>query len=194
MRANIKSISHRCYLFEVAFVCELTKETIHLPLGCLQGGTGKFDGYCAGTATNNRGRNAPNWSSAYPQVPTTEACSPLAHSPRRILAAQASPERYSSADRFASRGEKEQVLRQREKEGARWCWIRCRRWSSAPLRGPRCCESPAPPGAQGAWGSLANTHHHPRTLNPMDPALRACVDTPPPAPRDHRPKRSVQAL
>ena len=36
--ANLKSISHRCYLFEVAFVRELTKETIVLPLGCLQGG------------------------------------------------------------------------------------------------------------------------------------------------------------
>ena len=39
--ANIKSITHRCYIFEVAFVWELTKETIHLPLGCLQGGLGK---------------------------------------------------------------------------------------------------------------------------------------------------------
>ena len=29
---NIKSDSHRCYLREVAFVWELTKETIHLPL------------------------------------------------------------------------------------------------------------------------------------------------------------------
>jgi len=36
--ANLKPISHRCYRFEVAFVWELTKETIHLPLGCLQGG------------------------------------------------------------------------------------------------------------------------------------------------------------
>ena len=36
--ANLKSISHRCHLLEVAFVCELTKETIDLPLGCLQGG------------------------------------------------------------------------------------------------------------------------------------------------------------
>ena len=36
--ANLKSISHRCYLFDVAFVWELTKETIHLPLSCLQGG------------------------------------------------------------------------------------------------------------------------------------------------------------
>jgi len=36
--ANLKSISHRCCLFEVAFVWKLTKETIHLPLGCLQGG------------------------------------------------------------------------------------------------------------------------------------------------------------
>ena len=39
LRANLKSISHRCYLFEVAFVWELTKETIDLPLGCLQGGS-----------------------------------------------------------------------------------------------------------------------------------------------------------
>jgi len=38
--ANLKSISHRCYLFEVAFEWELTKETIVLPLGCLQGGEG----------------------------------------------------------------------------------------------------------------------------------------------------------
>jgi len=37
-RANLKSISHRCYFFEVAFVWELTKETIVLPLGCLHGG------------------------------------------------------------------------------------------------------------------------------------------------------------
>ena len=37
LRANLKSISHRCQLFDVAFVWELTKETIHLPLGCLQG-------------------------------------------------------------------------------------------------------------------------------------------------------------
>jgi len=37
--ANLKSISHRCHPILVAFVWELTKETIHLPLGCLQGGT-----------------------------------------------------------------------------------------------------------------------------------------------------------
>ena len=36
--ANSKSISHRCYLFEVAFVWGWTKETIDLALGCLQGG------------------------------------------------------------------------------------------------------------------------------------------------------------
>ena len=41
MRANLKSISLRCYLFEAAFVWDLTKETIVSPLGCLQGG-GKF--------------------------------------------------------------------------------------------------------------------------------------------------------
>jgi len=38
LRENLRSISHRCHLFEVACVWELTKETIHLPLGCLQGG------------------------------------------------------------------------------------------------------------------------------------------------------------
>ena len=36
--ANLKSVYHRCNLFEVAFVWELTKETIVLPLGCLKGG------------------------------------------------------------------------------------------------------------------------------------------------------------
>ena len=36
--ANRKSISHRCHPILVAFVWELTNETIHLPLGCLQGG------------------------------------------------------------------------------------------------------------------------------------------------------------
>ena len=36
--ANLKSISHRCYLILVAFVWKLTKETIELPLGCLLGG------------------------------------------------------------------------------------------------------------------------------------------------------------
>ena len=38
LKANLKSISHRCYLFEVSFEWGLTKETIHLPLACLQGG------------------------------------------------------------------------------------------------------------------------------------------------------------
>jgi len=35
--AKLKSISHRCYLFEVAFVWGLTEKTIDLFLGCLQG-------------------------------------------------------------------------------------------------------------------------------------------------------------
>ena len=33
---NLKSLSHRCHPIMVAFVWELTKETIYLPLGCLQ--------------------------------------------------------------------------------------------------------------------------------------------------------------
>ena len=37
--AHLKSISHRCYLQEVAFEWELSKETIYFPLGSLQGGS-----------------------------------------------------------------------------------------------------------------------------------------------------------
>ena len=38
-RVNLESTSHRCFLREVAFEWEVTnKETIHLPLGCLQDG------------------------------------------------------------------------------------------------------------------------------------------------------------
>jgi len=36
--ANLKSIAHRCHPILVAFVWKLTKETIELHLGCLQGG------------------------------------------------------------------------------------------------------------------------------------------------------------
>ena len=36
LRANLRSISHRCYPIEAASVCVLNSETIHLPLGCLQ--------------------------------------------------------------------------------------------------------------------------------------------------------------
>ena len=39
VRQNPRSISLRCHLFEVAFVWELTIQPIHLPLGCLQGGS-----------------------------------------------------------------------------------------------------------------------------------------------------------
>ena len=36
---NLKSISHGCYPILVAFVWELTKYTIDLPLACLLGGS-----------------------------------------------------------------------------------------------------------------------------------------------------------
>ena len=39
--ADLKSISHRCYLREVVFEWELTQETICLPLSCLQGGNSR---------------------------------------------------------------------------------------------------------------------------------------------------------
>jgi len=35
--ANLMSISHTCYLREVAFEWELTKKNMHWPLNCLQG-------------------------------------------------------------------------------------------------------------------------------------------------------------
>ena len=38
LRANLKSTSHRYHVFEVGSVWELTKETTHLPLSCLQDG------------------------------------------------------------------------------------------------------------------------------------------------------------
>ena len=38
LRENLKSIFHKCHLWEVAVVWELSKVTIHLPLGCLQDG------------------------------------------------------------------------------------------------------------------------------------------------------------
>jgi len=43
--ANIKSISHRCHPILVAFVWELTKETIYLPMGCLQGGSHQHEAF-----------------------------------------------------------------------------------------------------------------------------------------------------
>ena len=38
LRANLKSISYRYYIFEVAFLWVLTTETMNLTLSCLQGG------------------------------------------------------------------------------------------------------------------------------------------------------------
>ena len=49
LRANLKSISHRRHLFDVAFLWELTKGTIHFPQGCLQGGMQRTAG-AAGAA------------------------------------------------------------------------------------------------------------------------------------------------
>ena len=45
---QLKSISRRCHLFEVAFVWELAKATIHLLLSCLQGEEGywKVPAFC----------------------------------------------------------------------------------------------------------------------------------------------------
>ena len=44
-RANRKSISHRCFLRELAFEWWLTHEIIYLPVGCLQGGDVEETGF-----------------------------------------------------------------------------------------------------------------------------------------------------
>ena len=44
--ATLKLIFHRCHPILVAFVWELTQETIDLPLGCLQGGGVSTKGTC----------------------------------------------------------------------------------------------------------------------------------------------------
>ena len=53
--ANRNPISHLCKPILVAFVWELTKETINLPLGCFQGGVEEV------TGPSSRGRGA-QWS------------------------------------------------------------------------------------------------------------------------------------
>jgi len=57
--ANLKSISHRCHPILVAFVWELTKETIYLPLGCIQGGKSTIRPGPRSTSTFHRA-----WASA----------------------------------------------------------------------------------------------------------------------------------
>ena len=51
---NLKSFSHRCHPILVAFVWELTEETIDLPLGCLQGGQTSSDQLCESSGTKER--------------------------------------------------------------------------------------------------------------------------------------------
>ena len=69
--ANLKSISRRCHPIQVAFVSELTEETIDLPLGCLQGGErcavgAQFVGGMTGSALEaTQGQN----DSSFSQLP-----------------------------------------------------------------------------------------------------------------------------
>jgi hypothetical protein len=60
LMANLKSISRRCHLFEVAFVWESAKATIHLPLGCLQSGVGSCSKPCFDDAAAQWLRQAPH--------------------------------------------------------------------------------------------------------------------------------------
>ena len=68
--ANIKSISRRCYLREVSFEWKLAQETIHLPLGCLQGGSP--DGPCCGRRATTSG---PRVASGSPSPEPPGSCS-----------------------------------------------------------------------------------------------------------------------
>jgi len=54
LRANLKSIFRRCFLREAASEWELTEETVHLPLSCLQGGPSQKAAYMSGLS-------APKW-------------------------------------------------------------------------------------------------------------------------------------
>ena len=69
LRANRKSISHRCYLFEVAFVWELVKEAIHLPLGCLQGGVDAPADPCAESTSGQAAAPSAKCTAAAVQTP-----------------------------------------------------------------------------------------------------------------------------
>ena len=53
--ANLKSISPRCFLREVAFEWELTKETIYLSLGCM---CPHSQGWCPPPSTASSSGNA----------------------------------------------------------------------------------------------------------------------------------------
>ena len=57
--ANLKSIPRRCHPILVAFVWELTKETIYLPMGFLQGGSGEREDRASVLGSGHRCRLAP---------------------------------------------------------------------------------------------------------------------------------------
>ena len=54
--ANRKSISHICHPILVAFVWELTQDTIYVPLGCLQGSVHQISREQAPYKVNSYGR------------------------------------------------------------------------------------------------------------------------------------------
>jgi hypothetical protein len=58
--ANLKSISHTCYLRDLSFEWVLSKETIYFSLGCLQGGVsarGREGGRCVRERASERDRS-----------------------------------------------------------------------------------------------------------------------------------------
>ena len=62
----LKSIALRCYFLAVAFVWELTEETMNWPLGCLQGGSRILTAEIIA-----HGRSERFWASAFKGTPDT---------------------------------------------------------------------------------------------------------------------------
>ena len=69
LRANVKSILHRCHPILVEFVWELTEETVDLPLGCLQGGLVPCRGFPARPSRRARPVPRPTTLSPPPRPP-----------------------------------------------------------------------------------------------------------------------------
>ena len=126
LRANLKSISHRCCLILVAFAWELTKETIVLPLGCLQGGDDfsnrkehpaplKRDGLASG----QYGRSSENADAAETRLLWQNIARPASEDPQGgilVSARPLHPKTDTAGERERSGGDPE---RERESERER---------------------------------------------------------------------------
>ena len=72
----LKVHPHNCHPILVAFVWESTRETINLPLGCLQGGMG-YSGFCCDVSPYNQ--HGLSWSFPWPCYTDVYTLRPLRH-------------------------------------------------------------------------------------------------------------------